>query len=227
MVKYAPKDWIGLGLGQSSGNVRIGEASYSKRLELAKTLQKKTLSNLPASLVLSAIQHHGVLTPDAQWETNTDSNGVATDSNGVATDSTSNTGLLALAMKDCELAQYATDGLGLGLVDSFGVMHHIYQSKKVVTMGDDDSIVAWSINNADSKPERSLVTDKNLTDFFKKMKTLSSSLPALPDSSTFTHKLLNLGDEIGSLVVTILKIKHGEKGEEGYMLAYSLLPQIC
>lgn len=126
-------------------------------------------------------------------------------------------------MKDLELAQYAADGLGLGLVDSFGHMHLIYQSKKVFTKNDDGSINQLSINNADSKPERSLVTDKNFIQFFNSMRTLSSSLPAFPERSKFTHKLLNLGDDHGSLVVTILRITLGEKGEEGYLMGFSLL----
>lgn len=204
-------------------NPALINASNKSLIESIKTTHKNLIANFPAYLVLSALEEHSI----------SNASGIGSPPCGSGSTSgcvgeTASTDNYTAAQwnsinNDLTLAQQVPQGFGLALIDSFGNLQHIYQEKKVFTMNKDGTTYEWTFDDTENQknPKKSTVTDKNFIEFFKSMKTLSTSFPSLPDDEQFTHKVFNLGEDLGYLIISIYKVKLNDNSEIGYVAKFS------
>lgn len=197
-------------------NPTLFNANKKSLIKSIKDAHQTLIAALPATLVLRAFQEHNLSNASFQIGTSGSTNSAAETASYTADQ-------WAQIINDLNLAQSVKAGYGLALTDSFGKLNHLYQDKKVFTMNEDGTTMVWTFTDPENQsgPTKSTVTDKKFIDFFRSMKTLSTSFPSLPDDQQFNHKVLDLGEELGLMIITIHKVRLNDHSEIGCVAKYS------
>jgi hypothetical protein len=242
--------WDDSTISTDSNNPTLGNLNIKETIEAHKDSHRFIIKNLPANLVLGRLAEHrfnsdgcptGFKCEEDEENELHDQYYVPSDvDEDVVEESTTqeqNEDVLAepeaTAIKNhLSLAQCVPQGYGLALTDSFGKLHHIYQQSKFFTINNDGKTYAWATSDTgnlsspynsgnQSNPKKSTVTNQKFIKFFNRMKTLATNFPSLPDDQPFKYKVLDIGEELGYIIITTFKVRLNENSEMGYVTSYS------